>query len=244
MSYKQSLQRLLDGIEKCESIVQVIKTVDPIQAMNEAIKGLSTENWKIEITDRFTWAISSTGERGMHSYKPVTPGLFEEFKDGLVASVAEHLKEEETRNYEHIRDFREKAVVPALAVISNFTEDLYEDAMYAYRRCKDHDKIVAGIEQRRKKLLDYAVVVAEEWVRENIATGTEVFYDSPSVRFPKSLIVDKVTKIGGSTLITFKNTDITSTNFDSIDFLETWFMNVDDARVICDRIASISSLQS
>ena len=230
MSYKQSLQRLLDGIEKCESIVQVIKTIDPIQAMNEAIKGLSTENWKIEITDRFTWAVSSTGERGMHSYKPVTPGLFEEFKDSLVASVAEHLKEEETRNYEHIRDFREKAVVPALAVISNFTEDLYEDAMYAYRRCKDHDKIVAGIEQRRKKLLDY--------------TGTEVFYDSASVRFPKSLIVDKVAKIGGSTLITFKNTDITSTNFDSIDFLETWFMNVDDARVICDRIASISSLQS
>ena len=116
--------------------------------------------------------------------------------------------------------------------------------MYAYRRCKDHDKIVAGIEQRRKKLLDYAVIVAEEWVRENIATGIKVFYDSPSVRFPKSLIVDKVTKIGGSTLITFKNTDITSTNFDSIDFLETWFMNVDDARVICDRIASISSLQS
>ena len=93
MSYKQSLQNLLDGIEKCESIVQVIKTIDPIQAMNEAIKGLSTENWKIEITDRFTWAISSTGERGMHSYKPVTPGLFEEFKDSLVASVAEHLKD-------------------------------------------------------------------------------------------------------------------------------------------------------
>ena len=62
MSYKQSLQRLLDGIEKCESIVQVIKTIDPIQAMNEAIKGLSTENWKIEITDRFTWAVSTTGE--------------------------------------------------------------------------------------------------------------------------------------------------------------------------------------
>ena len=244
MSYKQSLQNLLDGIEKCESIVQVIKTVDPIQAMNEAIKGLSTENWKIEITDRFTWAISTTGERGMHSYKPVTPGPFEDFKAGLVASVADHLREEETRNYDHIRDFREKAVVPALAVISNFTEDLYEDAMYAYRRCKDHDKIVAGIDQRKQNLIDYAVTVAEEWVKENITTGTEVFYDSPSVRFPKSLVVDKVTKIGGYTLITFKNTDITSTNFDSIDFLETWFMNVDDASAIYDRITSISSLQS
>ena len=87
------------------------------------------------------------------------------------------------------------------------------------------------------------MTVAEEWVRENITTGTEVFYDSPSARFPKSLVVDKVTKIGGSTLITFKGTDITSSNFDSIDFLETWFMNVDDARGICDRIVNISSLR-
>ena len=243
MSYKKSLQTLLDGIEKCESIAQISKTIDPVQAMNEAIKGLSTENWKIEITDRFTWAISSTGERGMHSYEKVTPGLFEDFRDSLMVSVAEHLKDVEANNYEHIKDFREKAVAPALKVISNFTEDLYEDAMYAYRRCKDHDKIVAGIDQRKQNLLDYAVSVAEEWVKENITTGTEVFYDSPSVRFPKSLVVDKVTKIGGSTLITFKDTDITSSNFDSIDFLETWFVNVDDARGICDRIVNISSLR-
>lgn len=242
MSYKESLQRLLDAIEKCESIAQISKTIDPIYTMNEAIKGLDAGSWKIGITDKYRWSVSSTDNNEANVYEQVGIGSFEAFRNSLVASVTKHLKEE-ARNYEHIKDFREKAVALAIAVVNNLTEDIYEDAMFEYRKGKDHEKIVAGIKQRKEKLFNYAESVAEEWVRENIAPGIKVFYDSPYVHSPEGLTIDKVTRVGNSTLITFKDTDMTSENFESIDFLETWLQNEDSARGICDRISSISYLQ-
>lgn len=241
MSYKKSLQRLLDGIEKCESIAQISKTIDPIYTMNEAIKGLSAENCKIGITDKYRWSINSPSDNRVDVYEQVSIGSFEAFKNSFVTSVTRHLKEE-ARNYEHIKDFREKAVALAIAVTNKLTEDIYEDVMFEYRKGKDHEKIVAGIQQRKEQLLNYADSVAEEWLRENIAPGIKVFYESPYAHSPEGLTVDKVTRVGNSTLITFKDTDTASENFESIDFLETWLQNEDNARGICDRISSISYL--
>lgn len=241
MSYKKSLQRLLDGIEKCESIAQISKTIDPVYTMNEAIKGLSAENCKVGITDKYRWSINSPSDGNVIVYEQVGIGSFEAFKNSFVASVTRHLIEE-ARNYEHIKDFREKAVALAIAVTSKLTEDIYEDVMFEYRKGKDHEKIVAGIQQRKEQLLAYADSVAEEWVRENIAPGIKVFYESPYAHSPEGFTVDKVTRVGNSTLITFKDTDTASENFESIDFLETWLQNEDSARGICDRISSISYL--
>lgn len=241
MSYKKSLQRLLDGIEKCESIAQISKTIDPVYTMNEAIKGLSAENCKVGITDKYRWSINSPSDDNVIVYEQVGIGSFEAFKNSFVASVTRHLIEE-ARNYEHIKDFREKAVALAIAVTNKLTEDIYEDVMFEYRKGKDHEKIVAGIQQRKEQLLNYADSVAEEWLRENIAPGIKVFYKSPYVHSPEGLTVDKVTRVGNSTLITFKDTDTASENFESIDFLETWLQNEDSARGICDRISSISYL--
>ena len=241
MSYKKSLQRLLDGIEKCESIAQISKTIDPVYTMNEAIKGLSAGSCKVGITDKYRWSINSPSDDNVIVYEQVGIGSFEAFKNSFVTSVTKHLIEE-ARNYEHIKDFREKAVALAIAVTNKLTEDIYEDVMFEYRKGKDHEKIVAGIQQRKEQLLNYADSVAEEWLRENIAPGIKVFYKSPYVHSPEGLTVDKVTRVGNSTLITFKDTDITSENFESIDFLETWLQNEDNARGICDRISSISYL--
>lgn len=241
MSYKKSLQRLLDGIEKCESIAQISKTIDPVYTMNEAIKGLSAGSCKIEITDKYRWSINSPSDDRVDVYEQVGIGSFEAFKNSFVTSVTRHLIEE-ARNYEHIKDFREKAVALAMAVTNKLTEDIYEDVMFEYRKGKDHEKIVAGIQQRKEQLLNYADSVAEEWLRENIAPGIRVFYKSPYVHSPEGLTVDKVTRVGNSTLITFKDTDTASENFESIDFLETWLQNEDSARGICDRISSISYL--
>ena len=241
MSYKKSLQRLLDGIEKCESIAQISKTIDPVYTMNEAIKGLSAGSCKVGITDKYRWSINSPSDDSVIVYEQVGIGSFEAFKNSFVTSVTRHLIEE-ARNYEHIKDFREKAVALAIAVTNKLTEDIYEDVMFEYRKGKDHEKIVAGIQQRKEQLLNYADSVAEEWLRENIAPGIKVFYKSPYAHSPEGFTVDKVTRVGNSTLITFKDTDTTSENFESIDFLETWLQNEDNARGICDRISSISYL--
>ena len=241
MSYEKSLQRLLGGIEKCESIAQISKTIDPIYTMNEAIKGLSAENCKIGITDKYRWSINSPVNDEVIVYEQVGIGSFEAFKNSFVTSVTRHLVEE-ARNYEHIKDFREKAVALAIAVTNKLTEDIYEDVMFEYRKGKDHEKIVAGIQQRKENLLNYAKSVAEEWVRENIAPGIKIFYEAPYSPSPEGFTVDKVTKVGNSTLITFKDTDTTSENFESVDFLETWLQNEDSARGIYNRIASISYL--
>ena len=234
MKYEQSLQDLLEEIEMCESIVQVSKTVDTAYTMNEAIKDLNVESWKIRITDNYTWAIRSSDTSGEGVYKQLDTSSFESFKDSFVASVIEHLKVE-TREYNHIKDFREKAVVPAITVINNLTEDVYEDVMFNYRSGKDHEKLVAGIEQRKNKLRNHIVTVAEAWVKENIAAGAKVYLDSSQV-----LTVDKVVRMGGSTIITFKDSELTSYNFGHINFLETWFLNVENAKGIFERINSIS----
>lgn len=234
MKYEQSLQDLLEEIEMCESIVQVSKTVDTAYTMNEAIKDLNVESWKIRITDNYTWAIRSSDTSGEGVYKQLDTSSFESFKDSFVASVIEHLKVE-TREYNHIKDFREKAVVPAITVINNLTEDVYEDVMFNYRSGKDHEKLVAGIEQRKNKLRNHIVTVAEAWVKENIAAGAKVYLDSSQV-----LTVDKVVRMGGSTIITFKDSELTSYNFGHINFLETWFLNVENAKDIFERINSIS----
>lgn len=234
MKYEQALQDLLEEIEMCESIVQVSKTVDTAYTMNEAIKDLNVESWKIRITDNYTWAIRSSDTSGEGVYKQLDTSSFESFKDSFVASVIEHLKVE-TREYNHIKDFREKAVVPAITVINNLTEDVYEDVMFNYRSGKDHEKLVAGIEQRKNKLRNHIVTVAEAWVKESIAAGAKVYLDSSQV-----LTVDKVVRMGGSTIITFKDSELTSYNFGHINFLETWFLNVENAKGIFERINSIS----
>ena len=235
MSYEQSLQDLLEEIETCESIVQVSKTVDTAYTTNEAIKDLNVESWKIRITDNYTWAIRSSDTSGEGVYERLDTSSFESFKDSLAASVIEHLKKVGTREYNHIKDFREKAVVPAVAVINNLTEDVYEDVMFNYRSGKDHEKLVAGIEQRKNRLRNHIVTVAEAWVKEDIAAGAKVYFDSSQV-----LTVDKVVRMGGSTIITFKDSELTSYNFGHINFLETWFLNVENARDILERINSIS----
>ena len=120
-------------------------------------------------------------------------------------------------------------------MINNLTEDVYEDVMFNYRSGKDHEKLVAGIEQRKNKLRNHIVTVAEAWVKENIAAGMKAYLDSSQM-----LTVDRVVKMGSSTIITFKDSELTSYNFGHINFLETWFLNVGNARDILERINSIS----
>lgn len=240
MSYKKSLQSLLDGIEKYESIIQVFKTVDSAYKINDAIESLCIGSWKVRITERYMWSINTIDDGGEDIYERIEIDSFENFKNSLVVSVTEHLKTVETRNYSHIKDFREKAAIPAAAIVAALTEDMYEDVVYIYRSGKNHGKIAASVEQRKKELLDYAETVAEEWLREHIATGVKVFYISPYDGIAQELTVDKVTNMGDYILITFKNSDITSDNFDGIELLETWFLNVKDAKEIYERIGNIS----
>lgn len=240
MSYKKSLQSLLDGIEKYESIIQVFKTVDSAYKINDAIESLCIGNWKVRITERYMWSINTIDDGGEDIYERIEIDSFENFKNSLVVSVTEHLKTVETRNYDHIKDFREKAAIPAAAIVDALTEDVYEDVVYIYRSGKNHGKIAASVEQRKKELLDYAETVAEEWLREHIDTGVKVIYISPYDGIAQELTVDKVTNMGGYILTTFKDSDITSDNFDSIELLETWFLNVKDAKEIYERIGSIS----
>lgn len=234
MKYEQSLQELLKGIERCESIMQISKTVDPVHTMNEVIKSLSVENWKVGITDKYMWSIKSSDSGGTGIYEQLGTNSFEDFRNSLVASITEHLKKAETRSYDHIKDFREKAVVPAIAVIHNLTEDIYKDAVFRYQNSTDHEEIVAGVERRKQKLYSYLTSVAEEWTRENIAAGLRVSC------YPEVLVVDRVITIGGSVLITFKDSETTSDNFKGIDFVETWLLNVKGAKDIYTRIENLS----
>ena len=240
MSYKKSLQSLLDGIEKYESMIQVFRTVDSAYTINDAIESLCIGGWKVRITERYMWSINTTDDSGEYVYERIEIDSLENFKNSLIVSITDHLKNVETRNYDHIKDFREKAAIPAAAIVDALTEDVYEDAMFIYRSGKNHGKIAASVEQRKKDLLNYAEAVAEEWLREHIDTGVKVIYFSPYDRIAQELTVDKVTNMGGYTLITFKDSEITSDNFDGIEPLETWFLNVKDAKEIYKRISNIS----
>lgn len=238
MSYKQLLQDLLKGIERCESMLSVSKAIDAVETINATLKSLTTGDWTIGITKDFKWWISNSGKAGVTVYEKLETDSFESFKESLLKSITKHLRSNASRKYASITTFKETAVAPALDFVNKVTEDVYEDIMYDYRRRKEteasYEKIMANIAERKQALLKSASVVAEAWIRENIAPGMKIAY-----RFSQWLTVDKVVTTGGSTLITFKDSDETSRDFKYLNFVESWLKYADNAKDIYDRIMNI-----
>lgn len=242
MSYKQLLQDLLKEIERCESMLSVSKALDTVETINTTLEMLATGDWTIGITRDFKWWISNSGKAGRTVYEKLETDSFESFKDGLLKSVTKHLRSNASRKYASITTFKE-TTASVLELMNKVTEDVYEDVMYDYRRSKEteasYEKIVASIAERKQVLLKSVSLVAEAWVRENLVPGMEVVYEPPQNRFPSRLTVDKIVTFGGSTLITFKDSDAASHDFKDIDFIEAWSDYTDNAKDICDRIKKI-----
>lgn len=243
MSYNQLLQDLLKEIERCESMLSVSKALDTVEAINTTLEMLATGDWTIGITRDFKWWISNSGKAGRTVYEKLETDSFESFKDGLLKSTTKHFRSNASRKYASITDFKETAVASALELMNKVTEDVYEDVMYDYRRSKEteasYEKIVANVAERKRALLKSVPLVAEAWVRENLAPGMEVVYEPPQSRFPSRLTVDKIVTSGGNTLVTFKDSDTASHDFKDIDFVEAWSDYTDNAKDICDRIEKI-----
>ena len=237
MSYKQLLQDLLKEIERCESMLSVSKALDTVETINTTLEMLATGDWTIGITRDFKWWISNSGKAGRTVYEKLETDSFESFKDGLLKSVTKHLRSNASRKYASITTFKE-TTASALELMNKVTEDVYEDVMYDYRRSKEteasYEKIMANIAERKQLLLKSASLVAEAWTRENIAPGMVISY-----RYSQWLTVDKVVTTGGSTLITFKDSNETSRDFEHINFMANWLKYASNASSIYDRIRNI-----
>lgn len=237
MSYNQLLQDLLKEIERCESMLSVSKALDTVETINTTLEMLATGDWTIGITRDFKWWISNSGKAGRTVYEKLETDSFESFKDGLLKSITKHLRSNASRKYASITTFKE-TTASALELMNKVTEDVYEDVMYDYRRSKEteasYEKIMANIAERKQLLLKSASLVAEAWTRENIAPGMVIFY-----RYSQWLTVDKIVTTGGSTLITFKDSDETSRDFKYINFMVNWLKYADNASNIYDRIENI-----
>ena len=237
MSYKQLLQDLLKEIERCESMLSVSKALDTVETINTTLEMLATGDWTIGITRDFKWWISNSGKAGRTVYEKLEIDSFESFKDGLLKSVTKHLRSNASRKYASITTFKE-TTASALELMNKVTEDVYEDVMYDYRRSKEteasYEKIMANIAERKQLLLKSASLVAEAWTRENIAPGMVISY-----RYSQWLTVDKVVTTGGSTLITFKDSNETSRDFEHINFMANWLKYASNASSIYDRIRNI-----
>lgn len=237
MSYNQLLQDLLKEIERCESMLSVSKALDTVETINTTLEMLATGDWTIGITRDFKWWISNSGKAGRTVYEKLETDSFESFKDGLLKSITKHLRSNASRKYASITTFKE-TTASALELMNKVTEDVYEDVMYDYRRSKEteasYEKIMANIAERKQLLLKSASLVAEAWTRENIAPGMVIFY-----RYSQWLTVDKIVTTGGSTLITFKDSDETSRDFKYINFMANWLKYADNASNIYDRIENI-----
>lgn len=237
MSYNQLLQDLLKEIERCESMLSVSKALDTVEAINTTLEMLATGDWTIGITRDFKWWISNSGKAGRTVYEKLETDSFESFKDGLLKSTTKHLRSNASRKYDSITTFKE-TTASALELMNKVTEDVYEDVMYDYRRSKEteasYEKIMANIAERKQVLLKSASVVAEAWTRENIAPGMVISY-----RYSQWLTVDRIVTTGGSTLITFKDSNETSRDFEHINFMANWLKYADNASNIYDRIRNI-----
>lgn len=237
MSYNQLLQDLLKEIERCESMLSVSKALDTVETINTTLEMLATGAWTIGITRDFKWWISNSGKAGRTVYEKLETDSFESFKDGLLKSITKHLRSNASRKYASITTFKE-TTASALELMNKVTEDVYEDVMYDYRRSKEteasYEKIMANIAERKQLLLKSASLVAEAWTRENIAPGMVISY-----RYSQWLTVDKVVTTGGSTLITFKDSNETSRDFEHINFMVNWLKYADNASNIYDRIRNI-----
>lgn len=237
MSYKQLLQDLLKEIERCESMLSVSKALDTVETVNTTLEMLATGDWTIGITRDFKWWISNSGKAGRTVYEKLETDSFESFKDGLLKSITKHLRSNASRKYASITTFKE-TTASALELVNKVTEDVYEDVMYDYRRSKEteasYEKIMANIAERKQALLKSASLVAEAWTRENIAPGMVISY-----RYSQWLTVDKVVTTGGNTLITFKDSNETSRDFEHINFMANWLKYVSNASNIYDRIRNI-----
>lgn len=237
MSYNQLLQDLLKEIERCESMLSVSKALDTVETINTTLEMLATGDWTIGITRDFKWWISNSGKAGRTVYEKLETDSFESFKDGLLKSITKHLRSNASRKYASITTFKE-TTASALELMNKVTEDVYEDVMYDYRRSKEteasYEKIMANIAERKQLLLKSVSLVAEAWTRENIAPGMVISY-----RYSQWLTVDKVVTTGGSTLITFKDSNETSRDFEHINFMANWLKYASNASNIYDRIRNI-----
>ena len=208
MSYDQLLQDYLKKIDRYEGLKELSSSVDPVGEVNAILKKLSRDNYDIFINSRFRYSVL-TGNYGVKDYRSLKIEPFEDFKAHLSEAIACNLIQEQPNHYDSLAKYEKEAVDTAIEIVDSIDENIYEELMSVLRKIKDANTKQTS-KNLRKKLNDLHTeiqeglyILANEWLKENIAPGTRVTLEHHVGVFT----VEKVARMNGTISVKLKEMD-------------------------------------
>ena len=208
MSYNQLLQDYLKKIDRYEGLKELSSSVDPVGEVNDILKKLNRDDWEISINSRFRYSVL-VGGFGSKDYNSLKIEPFEDFKASLSGAIACNLVSTQSGRYTDVAKYEREAVDVAIGIVDSIDESLYEELMNVLRNIKDSNSKQTS-KSLKKKLNDLYTeiqeglyILANEWLKENIAPGTRVTLEHHVGVFT----VEKVARMNGTISVKLKEMD-------------------------------------
>lgn len=208
MSYNQLLQDYLKKIDRYEGLKELSSSVDPVGEVNDILKKLNRDDWEISINSRFRYSVLAGGY-GVKDYNSLKIEPFEDFKAHLSEAIACNLIQEQPSHYDSLAKYEREAVDVAIGIVDSIDESLYEELMNVLRSIKDSNSKQTSRSLKKKlndlytEIQEGLYILANEWLKENIALGTKVTLE----HYVGVFTVEKVARMNGTISVKLKEMD-------------------------------------